>query len=223
MSIKTAIVGLGRMGMRHVENVRALQLPLVGVCDVSRENLKASGLPEDLHFDDFEEMLRITRPACLIVATTAQAHCPLTCLAAEAGVQYILCEKPMAVSIDQTRRMIATCLSHNARLAINHPIRYMESYLRPQGLLEAGEFGALSSMSIIAGNFGIAMNGSHALEAFRFLSGHSPTRIQAWFSGAKTPNPRGPQFDDPAGCFRVENAAGQRLYVEASGDRKSVV
>ena len=46
-------------------------------------------------FTDFEIMLARTRPDCVVVATTAPTHAQYTSAAAEAGVQLILCEKPM--------------------------------------------------------------------------------------------------------------------------------
>jgi predicted dehydrogenase len=155
----------------------------------------------------------------VVVATTAPSHADLVCHAAECGAQVILCEKPMAVSIAECDRMIAACEAAGTRLAINHQMRFMEQYTRIKDMLASDDFGGLSSATVIAGNFGLAMNGSHYFEAFRFLTDEPASRVSARFSEGDVPNPRGPQFRDKAGAIRVETASGKRLYIEASADQ----
>jgi hypothetical protein len=74
-------------------------------------------------------------------------------------------------------------------------------------------------MTVIGGNFGFAMNGAHYFEAFRFLTGEVPVEVSAWFSPAMVPNPRGPQYQDRAGCIRAVTGSGKRLYMDVSADQ----
>ena len=223
MSMKTAVIGLGRMGQTHLQAAGDLGLKVVGVCDASADALRLAGdacdIPAERRFADAQTMLDKSQPECVIVATTSPAHCSYTCLAAEAGVGYILCEKPMAISLDQCDRMLETCRARGARLAINHQMRFMEQYTEPRRIVYSEEFGGLSSVVAVAGNFGMAMNGTHYFEMFRFMAGEPPVEATAWFSEERVPNPRGPQFEDRAGSVRMTTASGVRFYLEIGSDQ----
>lgn len=221
--MKTAVIGVGRMGRRHIQVVRNLGLDLVGVCDQNHESLaiatKEHGVPLEYQFGDASRLLEKTNPECVIIATTAPAHCTYTCLAAEAGARYILCEKPMGVSLAECDHMIETCRAHGTRLAINHQMRFMEQYTIAKRLVQSEAFGGLSSVAIVAGNLGMAMNGTHYFEMFRYMTDEAPFEVTAWFSHRKVPNPRGAQFEDRAGAVRVTTASGKRFYMEIGADQ----
>ncbi len=221
-TMKTAIIGAGRMGLRHLEVVRSMKLDLVGICDVSPDALRCAGergAAETTHFADAATMLQQVKPECVIVATTAPSHADLTCLAAKRGARYIFCEKPIAVSLKEAHRMLATCREHGVRLGVNHQMRFMEQYTLPKRLVESESFGGLASITVVAGNFGFSMNGTHYVEMFRFMAGGPPVLAQAWFSEEKVPNPRGPQFEDRAGAMRLTTASGKRLFMDLGADQ----
>ena len=96
--MKTAIVGIGRMGRRHIQVVNQLGFNLVGVFDVSPASLKMAqdeyALSDQILFNDLDKLYFEAKPEMLIIATTADFHCALTCMAAEKGAKYILVEKP---------------------------------------------------------------------------------------------------------------------------------
>jgi myo-inositol 2-dehydrogenase / D-chiro-inositol 1-dehydrogenase len=221
--MKIAVVGAGRMGQVHMQTVRDMKLDLAGICDLSQESLAAAGQRFDLaperQFTDLSDLLREVRPDCLIVATTAPSHAEYTSAAAEAGVRFILCEKPMATSLADCDRMISVCKSNDVRLAINHQMRFMDYYREAKRLVQSEEFGSLASVTVVAGNFGLAMNGSHYFEMFRFMTDQPVNEVTAWFSNIAVPNPRGPQFEDCGGSVRAVNRNGQRLYLEMSPDQ----
>lgn len=221
--MKVAIIGTGRMGRRHIQVVQSIGLEVVGVCDLSAEALllaqSENGIPAGSCYGDVARMLSETSPECVVVATTATTHCEYTCLAAEYGAKYVLCEKPLAVSLAECRKMIEVCKSNGVKLAVNHQMRFMDQYVVPKALLNSAEYGGLSSVSVLAGNFGLAMNGSHYFEMFRFMTDEAPTEVSAWFSPEDVPNPRGPQFLDKAGSVRIKTADGKRFYMDVSTDQ----
>jgi predicted dehydrogenase len=216
--MKAAVVGLGRMGRRHVLALRALGMELVGGADPLEASIEATvkelEVPRNRLYRDAEELLAAVRPDVLIIGSTAPSHAPLTIRAANSGVKYILCEKPMGASLDECDEMIAVCKRNNTRLAINHQMRFMEQYLEAKKLIEADDFGGWTSISVIAGNFGLAMNGTHYFELLRWLAGSAPHTVNAWFSKNPVPSPRGPAFFDRAGQIRVTTANGKRLYMD---------
>jgi predicted dehydrogenase len=220
--MRTVVLGAGRMGRRHVQIVQGLGLELTALCDQIPGALEQSAaelkLDARVLVTDIDEALA-RRPECVVVATTAQAHADYVCLAAEAGARFVLCEKPMAVSLEQCDRMLAVCKRTGCRLAINHQMRFMEQYIAPKRLLDSDAFGGLTSANVVTGNFGLAMNATHYVEAFRYLAGEAPVTAGGWFSAETVPNPRGPQFIDRAGCIRLETAGGKRFYLDCSADQ----
>ena len=60
-----------------------------------------------------------------IVAPTFE-HYSITCKCLKKGIN-VLCEKPMANSVEECKRMIAAAERNNKKLAIGHVQRYMES------------------------------------------------------------------------------------------------
>ena len=221
--MKVAVIGVGRMGRRHVQVIQELGLSLVGICDQNSDALKIcqqeNNISSDRCYISVEKMLKETHPDCVIVATTSPMHCEYTCLAAEYGTQYILCEKPMAISLAQCNQMITVCKQYGAFLAINHQMRFMEQYTEPKKIINSEAFGGLSSVTVVGGNFGMAMNGTHYFEMFRYMTDESPSEITAWFSDEKVPNPRGPQFEDRAGSVRITTAKGKRFFMDISADQ----
>jgi predicted dehydrogenase len=222
-NLKVGIIGAGRMGRRHIHVVRKLGFELVGIVDVSRDALQEArrehDLDSDLLFDSPENLYASVVPGCLIIATTADSHCTMTCNAAKWGTKYILVEKPMAVSLDECKRMIRTCETYGAKLAVNHQMRFMEQYSKPKAMLESDEYGGFKSMTVVGGNFGFSMNGTHYIEAFRYITGEEPAEITGWFSPDVVANPRGVQFEDRAGSIRVVTTSGKRLYIEIGSDQ----
>lgn len=224
MASRFVLIGTGRMGMAHLRAARNLGLELVGLCDLRPENLdKAAaeaGVDASACFSD-PATLFATHPAVdlVLIATTADSHRALVEQAAAAGARAILCEKPMATSVADCDAMIAACQRAGCLLAVNHQMRFMEQYTRIKGELDSGRFGPLASMNVVAGCFGMSMNGSHYCEAFRWLTGSDIVSATAWFAPEALQNPRGPQYADQAGEVRFESADGRRLYLSIGADQ----
>lgn len=211
------------MGRRHIQAVRELGHEVVGIVDVLPSSLSLArdeqGVPENLWFESAEALLDRAKPEMLIVATTATSHCRLVCLAAEHRVPIVLCEKPMAVSIEECDRMIEACAKGGSRLCVNHPMRHMEVYREAKRIVDGPDFGGVRSINLISGNLGMSMNGSHFFELLRYMTGQPPEEVSAWFSDEKVPNPRGPEFEDVGGQLRATVRSGQRLYMEIGTDQ----
>ena len=221
--MKAAVVGLGRMGLRHLQVLKDLKLEIAGVFDrqeVAREKARADfALPEQALFTDAREMLEQVNPELAVIATTAPSHPEFVCLAAQNEVKSIFCEKPMATSLADCDRMIEACAKSGAKLAINHQMRFMEQYTAAKAIVQDQSFGGISSVTVTAGNFGLAMNGSHYFEMFRYITDATPATVAAWFSPEIVGNPRGHRFEDRAGCVRVTTSKGHRFYLDASSDQ----
>ena len=216
--MKAAIIGVGAMGRRHISASRYAGLDVAGICDLSPQCLKLAeqewGVPAARHYQNPVEMLSTVSPDVVIVSTTTPSHCELVCLAAEKGAKYILCEKPMASSLAECDRMIEVCKKHGTLLGINHQRRFAEQSQFIKRFVQEKRFGGIISMNVVAGNMGIAMNGSHFIEAFNFLTDEVPINVEAWLDNSDMPNPRGEQFRDAAGQLRMTTASGKRFYLD---------
>lgn len=220
--MRFVIIGLGRMGRRHLQVAKNLGFEIAGIYDPLPESvslaLKEYSLPESMVFDSAQRMLETVRPDALTVASTAPSHCEYVCMAAAAKVRYVLCEKPMAVSVAECDRMIAACQASGTALAVNHQMQFMEQYTLIKELAASPAFGGLRSVTVAASNFGLAMNGAHYFEMFRYLTGEEIDTVSFWADAEKVPNPRGPQYEDRSGQLRAVTPSGVRLYMEIGGD-----
>jgi predicted dehydrogenase len=221
--LRTAIVGLGRMGMRHLQVTRELKMSVCGVADLAETALDAArsehGIGSSVCFRDACEMFRTVRPEAVVVATTAPSHAELVLAAVENGARFILCEKPMASSLAEADRMLETCRRSGVVLAINHQMQFMPHYRRMKALIGTDELGPLVSILVAAANIGLAMNVSHYFEMFRYVTGGEPVQcVSAWLEPDPVANPRGVQFEDRSGRLLARGVTGTSMFVDFSAD-----
>lgn len=218
--LRVAVIGLGRMGVRHVQAAQNLGMDVCGVADIAPAALEAAqhayGVPAAGCFTDPLTMLAAVKPHALVIATTAPTHAEFVLAAVEQGVRHILCEKPMTTSLAQAEAMEQACRQAGVQLAVNHQMRFMSQYSRVKALIGTEAFGPLSSIVIAGSNFGLAMNASHYFEMFRYMTDGPVAQVQAWFENELLPNPRGKQFEDRSGRLLAMGAAGQSMYIDFS-------
>lgn len=214
------VIGLGRMGLRHAEAAQRLGMKIVGLADISQDAVRAAGrtfgIPDTACLTDPAAMLEVVRPEAVVIAATAPSHAELVLKAAERGVRYILCEKPMASSIDQAEAMIEICRRSGSLLAVNHQMRFKPNYTQVKALIGSEEMGPLVSILVAGSNFGLAMNASHYFEMFRYMVDQPVATVQAWLETDSLTNPRGPQFSDRSGRLLARSAGGVSMFVDFS-------
>jgi predicted dehydrogenase len=220
---KCAIIGLGRMGIRHLLALKKLNLKLVGVADKAkkaRENIKKKfHLNNNIIFKNIDQLLLNTKPQLLIISTTADSHARLVEIATKYKIKKILVEKPMATSIKDCKKMILVCKKSGSSLNVNHNYYLQKEYIRIKKIVNSKKFGGVKSFNYIGGNIGIAMNGVHLFDRFNFITNNGITKISSWFSEKNIKNPRGKQFKDKAGQIKAENNKKQRFYIDVSSDQ----
>jgi predicted dehydrogenase len=218
--MRVAVVGVGRMGVRHIEAARGLGMAVCGIADVSADALHAARqrycIKDEDCFNDAAKMLAKVAPDAVVIATTAPTHASFVMEAAGRGVRYLLCEKPMATSIADAEAMIGICDEAGMSMAVNHQMRFMPQYTAVKKLVSGDELGPLSSVLVAGSNFGLAMNASHYFEMFRFVTDHPVRSIQAWFDEETLPNPRGPKFIDRSGRLLAISEAGPSMFIDFS-------
>lgn len=221
-SINFIVIGAGRMGRIHIDAGQRCGFNLVGVSDLRAEALQdiqeKYGLSPSRAFLNNLDLLNQVDFDLAIVATTAPSHFKIVKALSTTKVKFILCEKPISNSIRHAQDMIELCREKNIGLAINHQMRYMEQYSMIKNAHSRFSVGDLKSMVVSGSNVGLAMNGTHYFEAFRWLTDNPITSVWAWLDESETNNPRGPEFFDQSGQIFATNILGQRLYLEIGSD-----
>ena len=208
-----AIVGLGAMGARHVEAIRRLgNLKLVAVCDLRPEAIDAVMLPTGVRKYSDPEALFAEGPYDLtIIATTAPSHKTLVLAGLDAGCERILCEKPIACSLDDASEMVEAAEAKGARLSVNHARRFIPEYQWLSQHIRSEEWGRVCSVSVSFSGIGLGCIGPHAVDLIRFLSGHEFEYVSGWVDDSRGTNPRGAEYIDPGGLVVGQSSKGARF------------
>lgn len=74
------------------------------------------------------------------ISTTNEWHVSQTLAAARAG-KHVLCEKPLALNLDDARRMVDGCADAGVVLGVNHHLRNAASHGKVRELIRAGAIG----------------------------------------------------------------------------------
>ena len=130
MKLKVALVGIGGMGKNHFNIYKKFDdIEFVAACDVRQErlDLAASERP-DMHFyTDYAEMLEKEKPDVVDISTPTYLHAEQAIAAMRAGA-HVLCEKPMALSSDETAAIIAEAKKTGKTFMAAHVVRFMKAY-----------------------------------------------------------------------------------------------
>ncbi len=161
-SLRVGIIGCGRprdtagatgFGMSHWHArgyEAAPDCAIVALADLSEENARAFQQEHggERLYTDYRAMLANEQLDIVSVCTGPQLHAEMVVAAAEAGVRAIHCEKPMAPTWGEARRMVAACEARGAQLTFNHQRRFAAPFRRARELLRAGAIGALQRLEL---------------------------------------------------------------------------
>jgi len=143
--IRFAFVGCGRISRKHVDALTATKdAALVAVCDEQPDRARrvgeAAGVP---WFDSYDRMLSAIDCDVVSILTPSGLHATHTVDIATRFRRHIVCEKPMALRLEDADRMIEACDCAGVRLFVVKQNRYNRAVQRLREALEAGRFGRL--------------------------------------------------------------------------------
>lgn len=144
MNYRAGLIGCGGVSRSHSKGLRAAKnVELVALADVYAPNLQTAGEAYgiDRRYLDYREMLARERLDLVAVCTQAPQHAPIVIAAAEYGVRGVLCEKPIALTLEEADAMLAACARSGTRLAINHQTRMIPSTAAAERLVREGAIG----------------------------------------------------------------------------------
>ena len=132
----------------------------------------------------------------VVVATPDQLHREMTMAALGAG-KHVLCEKPMALTLEDCQAMIDASRNTDRKLMIGQICRFTPGFMRAKQLIDNGEIGELffveseyaHDYSKIPGTFsnwrldplrhGFLGGGCHAVDLVRWIAGN-PYEVAAF-------------------------------------------
>ncbi|MEZ5429202.1 MAG: Gfo/Idh/MocA family oxidoreductase [Pyrinomonadaceae bacterium] len=125
-NLRTAVIGVGSLGQHHARNLAELAREgkgdFIGVCDINEENARTVAERCDCaFFTDWRELL--DRTDAVSIVTPTETHAEIACAFLEKGV-HTLVEKPVALTLEETDRMISAAQRSGAKLMVGHLERY---------------------------------------------------------------------------------------------------
>ena len=99
-------------------------------------------------FPSVEALCRSPDVDVVYVATPHQFHAEHACLAAQHG-KHVLVEKPMALGLDECRRMIEAARTAGVRLVVGHSHSFDLPVLRTGELIRSGAYGRLRMITAL--------------------------------------------------------------------------
>jgi predicted dehydrogenase len=127
--VKVAVVGTGKMGQLHMEMFAKIsQVEVVGI--VGRDSNKTKAISEKYKtnpFDSLENLIEQTDVEIVDICLPTFLHEEYVKLAARKG-KYIICEKPLGLSVDECNAMIKECKKNKVELYVGHTLRFSPEY-----------------------------------------------------------------------------------------------
>jgi predicted dehydrogenase len=187
--MRFGLIGAGAIAHTYAQAfARSTLSELVGVADV-RFDL-AQTFAERMGgaaFRCYQDMLEQTECDAAIVATPPATHPDICCRLLEQGV-HVLCEKPLAISPEEARTMLAAAEQSTATLRMASKFRYVADVLEAKSIITSGLIGDVilfenaftsrvdmksrwNSDPNISGGGVLIDNGTHSVDVVRYFLG----------------------------------------------------
>jgi predicted dehydrogenase len=143
--LKTAVFGTGFMGRVHTEALRRLgNVEVAGIAASSDEKAAKFGAEVGVErtSGDYHTFLRDPEINAVHVCTPNALHFPMAKAALEAG-KNVLCEKPLAISVDEAKQLVALAKAKNLANCTFHNLRFYPMVQHLRRIREAGELGEI--------------------------------------------------------------------------------
>ncbi|MFC5969870.1 Gfo/Idh/MocA family protein [Halomarina salina] len=156
-------------GYDRLENCR-----LVACADIVRENAEAFADRHDIDsenvYEHYEELLAEVEPDIVSVCVPPAVHAPIVVDCAESGIpKAVHCEKPMATTWADSRRMKHACSDAGVQLTINHQLRFGRPVREAKRLLDEGAIGDLRRVEFAEEH--LYDTGSHSFDLCHYFAG----------------------------------------------------
>jgi UDP-N-acetylglucosamine 3-dehydrogenase len=138
------VIGLGFVGSgAHLPAFRRLkQANLVAISDLNETALQKQSKKHDVPktYRDFEKLLQDPDVDAVVVSVPTQHHAAIAIAALEAK-KHVLCEMPLAVTLEEVDRMLAAAKDSDVYLMPSLNFRFTPNYVKAKELIDSGAVG----------------------------------------------------------------------------------
>ncbi len=143
MVVKFGLIGAGSSAKNIANAIKQM-----GSCKIfaiyavsgSEELAKEADIP--LIVKSVDELLNITEISSVIISTPHYLHYELTLMALKKG-KHVLCEKPLAISIEQAEEMVKTAKENKKLLGTFYQNRFLDASIKAKEIIQSGELGII--------------------------------------------------------------------------------
>jgi predicted dehydrogenase len=143
--IRTAVFGTGFMGRVHTEGIRRLgNVEVVAIAGSSDEKARqfADQVGVERATGDYRTLLADKSIDAVHVCTPNGLHFPMSKDALNAG-KHVLCEKPLAISVDEGQQLVALAKETNLANCTFQNLRFYPLVQQIRRMRENGDFGEI--------------------------------------------------------------------------------
>lgn len=203
MTINLAIIGVGRIGIYHIENITKMrkEYKIVGIADPYNDNLEAIAHEFNIpHFSkNVDEIMTMDEVDAVLIATSTDTHASLSIAAAKAH-KHIFCEKPVDTDINRIKTVIEEVEKAGVKFQVGFNRRFDHNFMRVRDHVNQGHVGSPHYIKIssrdpeppsldyvkVSGGIFLDMM-IHDFDMARYLSGSEVVEVYA--TGAALINP----------------------------------
>ncbi len=203
------VIGTGGMGTRHVENIHRYVkgAHVAAVMDV--DHRRAAHAAEESGaqpFDDAHALIHCPEVDAVVIAAPDPLHAELTLACLEAG-KPVLCEKPLATTAADARRVVDAELALGRRMVqVGFMRHYDPAHQAVKAAVESGQIGQpilfkgihrnaqVAPGFDLTSDFVVLSSLTHDLESARWLLGQEA--VEVYVSGTATTPEFGPEVWD---------------------------
>jgi myo-inositol 2-dehydrogenase/D-chiro-inositol 1-dehydrogenase len=182
MSVGVGVIGTGVMGSEHAR-LLGRDIPnahLAGIFDADAARAQAAAADATV-FADPRSLIASDRVGAVIIASPDATHAELTLACLEAG-KPVLCEKPLASSAEEARRVVQTEVALKRRLIqVGYMRRFDPGYQEMKRIRDEGGVGAtvllhnvhrnVSAPEWFTGPMAVTNSFVHEIDVSRWLTG----------------------------------------------------
>lgn len=139
---RIGIIGAGLIAHSHAEALKSIKdATLVATADIEEDKLIAFSDKFNCdYYTDAEEMLEKAQIDIVIICLPTYLHEEFVGMCA-AYEKHIICEKPIEMTVDATKRMLEDVKKANVIFMVGQVVRFWSGYTEIKELYESGELG----------------------------------------------------------------------------------
>jgi predicted dehydrogenase len=144
--MRVGIIGAGTMGTVHAAAWRSTEAHLAGCFSTRKSQCdRLAAIYEMQSFSTYPDLLE--KVDIIDICTPTATHKSMVLEAAQAG-KHVLCEKPVALRLEDTEEMIEACEKAGVRFFVGMVVRFFPQYRLARDLVNEGRIGDVSVLRL---------------------------------------------------------------------------